>query len=119
MPMGQLVTFLSASSPRPGIVRFELNRTITGMGHERYHAGAEIIGNRPVDELARRLLATGDLCSVHIHGSVVTAELAESDESGLEKALPRFTDAISSLYTYYTPDVEIPDDEEFSALATG
>ena len=115
--MGQLVTFLSVSSPRPGIVRFELNRTITGMGHERYHAGTEITGNRPVDELARRLLATGELRSVHLHGSVVTAELAEADESGFEKAMPSFEDAISSLYTYYTPDVEIPTDEEFSVTA--
>ena len=83
--MGQPVTFLRTSSPRPGIVRFELNRTMTGMGHERYRAGQEILGSRAVDELARRMLATGRLSSVHIHGSVITAELAEADASDLER----------------------------------
>ena len=110
--MGQPVTFLRTSSPRPGIVRFELNRTMTGMGHERYRAGQEIPGNRAVDELARRLLATGKLASVHIHGSMVTAELAESDESDLENV-------IADLYTYYVPGVEIPPDEELIAMAEG
>ena len=107
--MGQPVTFLRSSSPRPGIVRFELNRTITGMGHERYRAGQEILGDRAVDELARRLLATGKLAAVHIHGSMVTAELAEPDATALE-------DVIADLYTYYVPGVEIPPDEELIAM---
>ena len=110
--MGQPVTFLRTSSPRPGIVRFELNRTMTGMGHERYRAGEEILGDRAVDELARRLLATGKLAAVHIHGSMVTAEMAESDESGLE-------DVIADLYTYYVPGVEIPPDAELIAMVEG
>ena len=110
--MGQPVTFLRTSSPRPGIVRFELNRTMTGMGHERYLAGQEILKNRPVDELARRMLATGRLSSVHIYGSVITAELAETDDSGLGEV-------IASLYTYYVPGVEIPSDEELIAMVEG
>ena len=110
--MGQPVTFLRTSSPKPGILRFELNRTMTGMGHERYRAGQEIIGNRPVDELARRLLATGKLDAVHIHGSVVTAELAESDASGVGEV-------IADLYTYYVPGVEIPPDSELIAMVEG
>ena len=108
--MGQLVTFLRSSSSRPGIVRFELNRTLTGMGHERYYVDREIIGDRPVDDLARRLLATGKLNSVHIHGSVVTGELAVADESGI-------SEAITSLFTYYVPGVEIPSDDELTAAA--
>ena len=110
--MGQPVTFLRTSSPRPGIVRFELNRTITGMGHERYRAGQEILGDRAVDELARRLLATGKLAAVHIHGSMVTAELAEPAEPA-ESVL---ADVIADLYTYYVPGVEIPPDEELIAM---
>ncbi len=108
--MGQPVTFLRTTSPRPGIVRFELNRTVTGMGHEHYRAGEEIIGDRPCDDLARRLLDTDKIASVHIHGSIVTAELAVSDESGI-------SDAISGLYTYYLEGVEIPSDEELVAQA--
>ena len=110
--MGQPVTFLRTSSPRPGIVRFELNRTVTGMGHERYRAGEEILGDRPSDELARRMLATGKLSSIHIHGSVITAEVAAGDDSGLGEV-------IASLYTYYVPGVEIPSDEELIALVEG
>ena len=110
--MGQPVTFLRTSSPRPGLVRFELNRTLTGMGHERYRVDQEILGNRPVDELARRMLATGRLSSVHIHGSVITAEMAHGDDSGLGEV-------IASLYTYYVPGVEIPSDEELIALVEG
>ena len=115
--MGQPVTFLRTSSPRPGIVRFELNRTVTGMGHERYRAGQEIRGDRAVDELARRLLATGKLAAVHIHGSMVTAELAEHAEpaeSGLAES--GLADVIADLYTYYVPGVEIPPDEELIAM---
>ena len=115
--MGQPVTFLRTSSPRRGVIRFELNRTITGMGHEHYRAGSEIVGDRAVDELARRLLATGQLSAVHIYGSVVTAELADTggaeaaDESALEEA-------IAALYTHYLPDVEVPSDEEVAAGLT-
>ena len=110
--MGQPVTFLRTTSPRPGIVRFELNRTLTGMGHERYRAGREIIGSRPVDELARRMLATGKLTAVHIHGSMITAELTESDTTGV-------AEVIADLYTYYVPGVEIPPDEELIAMVEG
>lgn len=112
--MGQLVTFLRTSSPRHGLVRFELNRTITGMGHERYRVGEEIIGDRSVDELARRLLATGRLAAVHIHGSVVTAELADPAGAGE----PGLSDAITGLYTYYVEGVEIPSDDELTAAAS-
>ena len=93
-------------------MRFELNRTITGMGHERYRAGEAILGDRPSDELARRMLATGRLSSLHMHGSVITAELAADDDSGLGEV-------IASLYTYYVPGVEIPSDEELIAMVEG
>lgn len=114
--MGQPVAFLHTSSPRAGIIRFELNRTITGMGHERYQAGSEITGDRAVDVLAKRLLDTGELKTVHIYGSVITAELVDATatdigESALEKA-------IVDLHTYYVPGVEIPSDEEVSALSS-
>lgn len=110
--MGQPVTFLRTSSPRPGLVRFELNRTLTGMGHERYRAGEEILGDRPCDELARRMLATGKLDSIHMHGSMITAEVPADDHSGLDEV-------IASLYTYYVPGVEIPSDEELIAAVEG
>jgi len=107
--MGQPVTLLRTTSPRPGIVRFELNRSLTGMGHERYRAGDEIIGTRPSDELARRIFAAGGVESVHIYASMVTVELATTDENDI-------ADVIRELYTYYVPGVEIPSDEELVAM---
>ena len=57
--MGQPVTTIEEKSNRPDVVRFRINRSLTGMNHERYRAGDEVIGHRPVDELARRLFDRG------------------------------------------------------------
>ena len=65
--MGQLVTAIEKPSSRPGIVRYVLNRALTGMGHERYRNGDEILGDRPADELARRLFDTGHVGGVSIN----------------------------------------------------
>lgn len=106
--MGQPVKFLSTSSHRSGIVRFELNRTVTGMGHERYRADEEIIGTRFVDELAKRLLAVNKFTEVHIYGSVVTAVLKSNNDFtahdlGTHDLGMTLNNAITDLYTYYKP----------------
>lgn len=106
--MGQPVTLIKTTSPRPGIVRFELNRNLTGMGHVRYGVDDEIIEDDPAAVLAQRLLATGDVEAVHIYGSMVTCTLASTDNANLESI-------IAGLYTYYLPGVEIPSDEELIA----
>jgi len=107
--MGQPVTLLETRSPRPGIVRFELNRSLTGMGHERYAVDEPIVGDRPSDELARRLFAAGGVESIHIYGSMVTVTLTTHHDDGLAAV-------IRELYTYYVPGVEIPSDEELVAM---
>ena len=107
--MGQPVTFLSTTSPKPGVLRFELNRSLTGMGHERYSAGNEILGDRPPDVLARRVFESGEVESIHIYGSMVTVTLASNDAGDLETVL-------RELYPYYVPGVEIPSDEELIAM---
>jgi hypothetical protein len=63
-------------------MRFETNRPLSGMGHERYTEPPPPILDRPVDELARRLLVTGDVDSVHINGSVVTVTLKGGRNGG-------------------------------------
>lgn len=110
--MGQLVTVIEKPSSRPGIVRYVLNRALSGMGHERFEPGTDIDGDRPVDELARRLIANGNTKSVAINGNVVTVILTQNDSSGLKEI-------IEDLYTYYVPGVEIPSDEELMAQAEG
>ena len=107
--MGQPVTLITTSSPRLGILRFELNRSLTGMGHVRYEMGDEIRADDPASELAKRLFDAGGVSAVHVYGSMVTVTLASSDFGDLETV-------IGGLYTYYLPGVEIPSDEELIAM---
>ena len=100
--MGQPVTVIEKHARRGGVVRYELNRCISGTGHEIYRAGDEIIGNRPSDVLARRLLAAGGIDTVSINSSVVTVDLAKGGEADGLKEI------IEELYTYYLPGVEVP-----------
>ncbi|HRW38545.1 MAG: hypothetical protein KDB04_01280 [Acidimicrobiales bacterium] len=95
--MGQSIVVNEKPSSNPGVVRFETNRALTGMGHERYVAGTEVWGQRPPDELARRLLAQPSVAGLQINGNVVTVDLAKgfSSEGLLE--------IIEGLYRFY-PD---------------
>ena len=110
--MGQLVTVVEKPSTKPGIVRYVLNRALTGMGHERFTEAQPPIGDRPADELSRRLLDSGKVAGVSLNGNVVTVELSSNDSSGLKEI-------IVDLYTYYVPGVEIPTDEELMAAVEG
>jgi hypothetical protein len=99
--MGEIVNVVERRSTRPGIVRFETNRVLSGTGHDRYTADRPVEGNRTVDELARRLFARGGIDAVHINSSVVTVDLADgADADGL-------ADIIRGLYTFYD-DVAVP-----------
>lgn len=101
--MGQIVNVVERPSSRPGIVRFETNRVLSGTGHERYRSGQLIEGDRTVDELARRLFARGGIAAVHINGGVVTVDLEKGyGADGL-------ADLIRGLYTFYEAPAERPD----------
>ena len=107
--MGEPVTVIETASSRPGYVRFETNRTFTGMGHESYQAGQLIYKNRPPDEVARSLFESGKVDEVHVYAQSITVKLFEgADSSGLKQIL-------ESLYTYYRPGVEVPTEESFAA----
>ena len=105
--MGQPITVVEKPSSRTGVVRYETNRALTGMGHERYRAGDEILGAAPADELARRLFDRGGIAGVHVNGNVVTVELteAEAEAEGIDEV-------IASLYLYWGEGVEVPSDDE-------
>ena len=80
---------------------FDLNRSLTGMGHERYFSMADAVGNRPCDVLARRLFERSGVRAVHVYSNVVTVELAPGASSeGLAQI-------IIDLFTYYRPGVEV------------
>ena len=96
--MGQPITVVEKPSSRAGIVRYETNRALTGMGHERYQAGDEILGAAPADELARRLFDRGGITGVHVNGNVVTVELAEAEAEAEAEGIDQ---VIASLYLYW------------------
>lgn len=105
--MGQPVTVVEKPSAKPGVVRFEINRSITGMDHERYSAGDQILGDRPPDRLARTLLATGGVDRVSINSNVITLDVGKAGIDG-----DRIRELIADMFTYYRPGVEVPVFEE-------
>jgi hypothetical protein len=100
--MGQPINVVEKPSRTPGIARFEANRSLTGMGHERYPSPEAIVDDRPVDELARRLFATAGVTWVHVNGSVITVGMADG-WSG-----EQLLDVIRGLYIHYPPTAATP-----------
>ena len=104
--MGQLVAVTEKPSSSPGVVRFELNRSLTGMGHERFRSAADAFGPRPAAELARRLFATGQAAGVHVYANIVTVDLAKgASSSGL-------ADVVRHLSQYWQPGMAPPTFED-------
>lgn len=103
--MGQSIVVTEKPSSIPGVVRFETNRLLTGMGHERYVAGEEVWGERPPDELARRLFERGGVASVHVNGNMITVDLEKGRDT--EGMIP----LIEDLYRFYPDDPPAADPE--------
>ncbi len=98
--MGQQVAVIERPSTQPGVVRFETNRSLTGMGHERFISVLEATGPRPAATIARQLLTTGKVDSVHVYGNVVTVELTRGYTSA------GLADVVRDLYQYWKPGME-------------
>ena len=97
--MGQPITVTEKPTRRQGVVRFELNRVLTGMGHERYASATGVTGNRPPDVLARRLFEHEAVATVAIYANEVTVELLPwKSPEGLRES-------IEGLYIHYLPGV--------------
>ena len=87
--MGQLVAVTEKPSATPGVVRFELNRTLSGQGHERFRSALDAYGPSPSDELARLLFATGKVGGVHVYANIVTVDLEKGYLRGTATGLIR------------------------------
>jgi hypothetical protein len=116
--MGQQVAVVEKPSSIPGVLRFEANRTLTGMGHEVFRNEAEAIGPRPAAVLARRLLATGQAESVHVYSNIVTVNLLRG-YTGVGMG-----DVLRDLYQYWKPGMEpqtfdAPEEAAPAAAAAG
>ena len=100
--MGQQVAVTEKPSPRPGMLRFETNRSLTGMGHERFTSMHDAIGPRPAAALARQLLSTGKVDAVSMYGNIVTVDVVQGQSSdGL-------ADVVRNMYQYWKPGMEMP-----------
>lgn len=116
--MGQLVGVVEKNSSIPGFVRYELNRNLTGSGHERFASSVEAVGPRPAAELARRLFGTGRVAGVHVYMNMITVDLQKGCTSdGL-------IEVVRDLYQYWKPGMAppafedlVPADEPAAAAA--
>ena len=107
--MGQPVAVLEGPAGKLGMVRFEANRSFTGMGHERFASLDEATGTRPAAVVAQRLFATGQVAAVHVYGNIITVDLAKGcGAQGLEQV-------VRDLYQYWKPGMEPPTAEELMA----
>jgi len=92
-----------------GIVRFEANRSFTGMGHERFSSADQAFGTKPAAVVASRLFATGQVAGVHVYGNIITVELAKgAGAQGLNEV-------VRDLYQYWKPGMEPPSFEDLVA----
>lgn len=96
--MGEPVSVIEKATGTPGVYRYETNRVLSGMGHERYKPDQAIVGNRPPDVLARRLFERGGVASVHVNGNMVIVALSTGEPTGIKEIL-------EDLYTFYRPGV--------------
>jgi hypothetical protein len=107
--MGQLVAVEQKAGGSSTIVRFETNRSLTGMGHERFTSAAEAKGPRPAAVIARRFFESGHVAWVHVYGNIITASLeAGASQAGLNEI-------VRDLYQYWKPGMVPPTLEELLA----
>lgn len=100
--MGQQVAVTERPSPRPGVLRFETNRSLTGMGHEHFKSMTDAVGSRPAAALARQLLSTGKVDSVYIYGNIISVDVSKGvSADGLG-------DVVRNMYQYWKPGMDLP-----------
>ena len=114
--MGLAITVTEHKTSKPTVVRFEADRGLTGMAHERYSSLADIIFDRPPDHLARALFQHGGVTHVHIYGNEITVTL----EPGATTA--GMAELITNLFIHYregvTPSILVDENGEMISEAT-
>lgn len=86
--MGQPVTVVERHATQRGIVCFEANRPLTGMGHLAYRSLADATGDSPADTAARLLFERGGVDGVHINANIITVDLQKgADSAGMRELL--------------------------------
>ena len=98
--MGQPITVTTRPGASPSVRLFDLNRSLTGMEIERYHAVEDTHGDRPPDVLARRLFDLG-ADAVTVYSSSVAVSAPPERWADLE---PKAVETIEHLFGYYGDD---------------
>ena len=107
--VGQPVDVKQTTAGVAGRIRFELKRTLTGQGHEKFTSAGQAIGPRPAAELARRLFNSGAVLGVHIFANIVTIDLVPGSRDG------DLAQIITDLHQYWKPGMKPPSVEELLA----
>ena len=111
--MGQPINVVFTRSSKPEIYRFEVNRCLTGMDHERFQVDDEIIGDTPSDELARRLFSLAGVAGIHLNSNMITVK-----SDGSELSIEELIETISDLHIFYNDGIEVANDDEKVDLDT-
>jgi hypothetical protein len=98
--MGQPIVVVQKPSSTKDVLRFEINRSLTGMGHERYPSAAAATGDRPPDVLARRLFEHGGVTAVHVFSNMITVELSEGERG------EGMLELVENLFIHYRDGVQ-------------
>jgi len=98
--MGQQITVTVREGIDPTTRIFDLNRSLTGMGIERYRSVSDVRHGRPPDVLAKRLFRLGAR-SVTVYSSSVGVTAPVERWVELE---PKVVEAIEHLFGYYGDD---------------
>ena len=105
--MGQPINVVFTRSSKPGISRFEVNRCLTGMDHERFRVDDDIIGDTPSDEIARRLFSLDGIVGIHLNSNMITVK-----SDGSELSVEGLIETISDLHLFYNDELEVVNDDE-------
>jgi hypothetical protein len=98
--MGLAINVTEHKTRTPSVVRFEADRGLTGMAHERYSSLTDVIYDRPPDRLAKALLERGGVKHVHIYGNEITVTLESGgNTSGM-------AELITNLFIHYREGVQ-------------
>lgn len=102
--MGQAVRVVDTRLIGAVLLRIEIDRSLTGMGHERFVAGqlhGSASQSRPTEQLAWRLFDSGDVTAVHLFSNMVTLTLVDSSPERIE----RIGQLVKQLFIHYRPGV--------------
>ncbi len=101
LSMGQPVRVVTSQLVDDSVLRIEIDRSLTGMGHERYVAGGGPFGDRPADLLAEHLFATDNVLSLHVFSNVLTVTLRSSTPA----VQAQVEELVHGLFIHYRPGV--------------